>query len=81
MAAYTVNRQPWVPGFDPPYVVATVELAEQPDVRLITNIVGIPVEQVRVGLQVEVFFEDWAADPADEDTRVWVPLFRPVPVS
>ena len=25
---YTVNHQPWIPGFDPPYVVAIVELVE-----------------------------------------------------
>lgn len=81
VAAYTVNRQPWVPGFDPPYVVAMVELVEAPDVRLVTNIVDIPVEDVRIGLEVEVFFEDWAASPSDEDARVWVPLFRPVRVS
>jgi uncharacterized OB-fold protein len=81
VAAYTVNRQPWIPGFDPPYVVAMVELAEEHDVRLVTNIVGIPVEDVRVGLEVEAFFEDWTSDPGDEDSRVWVPLFRPVPVS
>jgi uncharacterized OB-fold protein len=78
VAAYTINRQPWIPGFDPPYVVAMVELAEEPDVRLVTNIVGIPVEDVRVDLEVEVFFEDWTAVSGDEDSRVWVPLFGPV---
>ncbi|WP_375484229.1 Zn-ribbon domain-containing OB-fold protein [uncultured Mycobacterium sp.] len=81
VAAYTVNRQPWIPGLDPPYVVAMVELAEQPDVRLVTNIVAIPGEQVRIGLEVEVFFEEWSAEPGDQDARVWVPLFRPVPTS
>jgi uncharacterized protein len=81
VAAYTVNRQPWIPGLDPPYVVAMVELAEESDVRLVTNIVDMPVEDVRIGLEVEVFFEDWTAAPGDEDTRVWLPLFRPVRAS
>ena len=26
---YTVNHQPWIPGFPPPYVVAIVEIPEQ----------------------------------------------------
>jgi uncharacterized OB-fold protein len=78
VAAYTVNRQPWIPGLDPPYIVAIVELADEPDVRLITNVVDISIEDMRVGLEVEVFFEDWTAMSGDEDTRVWLPLFRPV---
>jgi uncharacterized OB-fold protein len=78
VAAYTVNRQNWIPGFEPPYVVAIVELDDEPDVRLITNVVGVPVEDVRVGMPVEVFFEDWTALSGEEDSRVWIPLFRPV---
>jgi uncharacterized OB-fold protein len=78
VAAYTINRQPWIPGLEPPYIVAMVELAEEPDVRLITNIVGLAIEDIRVGLEVEVFFEDWTAASGEEDTRVWLPLFRPV---
>jgi len=78
VAAFTVDRQPWIPGFDPPYIVAIVELAEEPDTRLITNVVGIAPQDVRIGLQVEVFFEDWTDFSGDEDSRVWIPLFRPV---
>ncbi len=78
VAAFTIDRQPWIPGFDPPYVVAIVELAEEPDTRLITNVVGIAPEDVRIGLEVEVFFEDWTGFSGDEDSRVWIPLFRPV---
>ena len=29
VATFTVNHQPWIPGFDPPYLVAIVELDEQ----------------------------------------------------
>jgi uncharacterized protein len=78
VAAYTVNRQPWIPGFEPPYLVAMVEIDEEPDVRLITNLVDIAAEEVEVGLAVEVFFEDWTAPSGGEDTSVWIPLFRPV---
>jgi uncharacterized OB-fold protein len=77
VAAYTINRQNWIPGFEPPYVVAIVELDDEPDVRLITNVVGVPIEDVSIGMAVEVFFEDWTALSGDEDSRVWIPLFRP----
>lgn len=70
VAAFTINRQPWLPGFPPPYVVAMIEIAEEPDVRVMSNVVGVPVEDVRIGTEVEVFFEEW--------DDVWLPLFRPV---
>jgi uncharacterized OB-fold protein len=76
VAAYTVNHQTWIPGFEPPYIVAMVELVDEPDVRLTTNVVDIAIDEMRVGLEVEVFFEEWTA--GEKDGRVWVPLFRPV---
>ncbi|HEX4189470.1 MAG TPA: Zn-ribbon domain-containing OB-fold protein [Marmoricola sp.] len=69
VAAYTVNHQPWLPGFDPPYVVAMIELADEPDVRVTSNVVGIGPDDVTIGLEVEVFFEQW--------DDLWIPLFRP----
>ncbi len=77
VAAYTVNRQQWLPGLPPPYVVAIVELAEDRDVRLTTNVVDLDESQLAVGLEVEVFFEQWGED----DAAVWLPLFRPVGVT
>lgn len=68
--ACTINVHQWLPGFPPPYVVAIVSLDAQPDVRLTTNVVGCDVEDVHVGMKVEVFFEQW--------DDVWLPLFRPV---
>jgi uncharacterized protein len=73
VAAFTINRQAWIPTFPPPYVVAMVELADEPDVRLVTNVVDIAPEAVEVGMEVEVFFEEWG----EGDARVWLPLFRP----
>jgi uncharacterized OB-fold protein len=70
VAAFTINRQPWVPGLEPPYVVAMIALEDEPDTRVMSNVVGVDVEAVHTGMPVEVFFEQW------ED--VWVPLFRPV---
>ena len=67
---YTLNHQPWVPSPDHPYAIAIVEIEEQPGLRLMTNIVGCPAEQVRIGMPVRVVFEQ------HED--VHVPLFEPV---
>ena len=69
VATFTVNHQPWSPGFPPPYVYALVELEEQAGLNLATNIVGCPIEDVRIGMPVEVYFDRY------ED--VWLPLFRP----
>ncbi|WP_431232078.1 Zn-ribbon domain-containing OB-fold protein [Mycolicibacterium psychrotolerans] len=78
VAAFSVDRQPWIPGFEPPYIVAIVEIAEDPAVRLTTNVVDVEPADMCIGLEVEVFFEDWTALSGGEDTRVWIPLFRPI---
>ena len=78
VAAYTVNRQNWIPGFEPPYIVAMVELAEEADTRLMSNVVDVAPDEMRGGMPVEVFFQDWTAMSGNEDSRVWLPLFRPV---
>jgi acetyl-CoA acetyltransferase/uncharacterized OB-fold protein len=65
----TVNRHQWLPGFEPPYVIANVALVEDPSVRLTTNIVGAEPDDVAVGQEVQVTFEQ------HED--VWLPLFTP----
>jgi uncharacterized OB-fold protein len=67
--AYTVNRYQWVPGMEPPYVVALVELVEQAGLQLLTNVVGCPVDEVRTGMEVEVVFA--------RNDDVFVPVFRP----
>jgi uncharacterized OB-fold protein len=54
--SYTINRQQWSPGLEVPYVIAIVELDEQPGLRLLTNIVGCPVDEVAIDMPVEVEF-------------------------
>ena len=71
VATFTVNHQPWIPGFDPPYLVAIVELDDQPGLRLTTNLVGCAIEDARIGMPVRVTFE--------ERDGVWLPLFEPDP--
>jgi uncharacterized OB-fold protein len=67
--SWTVNRYQWTPGMAPPYVLAEVELVEQEGLRLLTNIVGCPAGEVRIGMPVTVVFER-AGD-------AWVPVFTP----
>ena len=67
--SFTVNHQPW-DGVGDVYVIGLVEIDDQPGVRLTTNIVGCDPDDVRIGMRVEVVFEDHAP--------VFVPLFRPV---
>lgn len=66
---YTLNHQQWVPAPDHPYCIAIVELEEQSGLRLMTNIVNCPAEDVRIGMAVKVLFEEY------ED--VFIPVFEP----
>ena len=68
VATYTVNYKAWIPGSEP-YIVALVELDEQPALFLTTNLVGIEAEDIVLGMAVEVVFE--------ESEDIWYPLFRP----
>jgi uncharacterized protein len=68
--SFTVDHYRFNPGVPVPYVVALVELVEQQDLRLPTNIVDCDPPVVRIGMPVHVAFE-----PQDE---VWVPVFRPM---
>jgi acetyl-CoA acetyltransferase/uncharacterized OB-fold protein len=68
LAGFTVNQRFSLPGMPAPYVVAQVAIAEDPRVRLTTNIVQADADALELGQQVEVVFEHV------ED--VWFPLFR-----
>jgi uncharacterized OB-fold protein len=56
------------PGFDEPYVLATVETAE--GVRFNTSIAGAEAGELEIGMPLEVLFERVSED-------VVVPKFRP----
>ena len=66
--SFTVNHHQWAPRALP-YVIGLVELVEQPDLRLTTNIVECAPDAVTIGMEVEVCFEQ-----LDD---VWLPQFRP----
>lgn len=67
----TINHQPWLPDAPVPYVVALVQLDEQPNLRLMTNLPRTPVEDVRIGLPVRVYFEQLG--------DIFLPLFEALP--
>jgi uncharacterized OB-fold protein len=68
VATYTVNHEPWHPALKVPFVYAAIELEEQAQLYVFSN-VDVPPAEARIGLRVSVYFEQ------DED--VWLPLFRP----
>ncbi|ORB89408.1 3-ketoacyl-CoA thiolase [Mycobacterium persicum] len=73
LAGFTVNHRFSLPGLPAPYVVAQVAIAEDPRVRLTTNVVECDPDRLELGQPVEVVFEQI------ED--VWLPLFRPASVA
>jgi uncharacterized OB-fold protein len=73
LASYSINHQPWMPGPELPYVVAIVEIVEQPSVRLTTNLVGCPHDEIRIGMPLRVVFEHHP----DPEGDVYIPLFAP----
>lgn len=73
VVGFTINVQPWLPDFPPPYVVAIVAIEEDPDARLTTNIVNCDPESVEIGLKVRVLFE--------QHGELFIPLFEPDPES
>ena len=66
--SYTVTHQD-VPGYTAPFAVVIVELEEQAGLRMVSYVVDVPPEDVRIGMPVEVTFQ-----PVAED--VWLPLFK-----
>lgn len=73
LASFSVNHQPWMPGPELPYVVAIVEIIEQPSVRLTTNLVNCPIEEAHIDMELRVTFEHHP----DPDGDIYIPLFEP----
>ena len=58
--SHTVVHYPQVPSFDYPLIVGVVELEE--GVRIISNIVNVKPEQIKIGMPLEVCFPDTNSD-------------------
>ncbi|WP_369218334.1 bifunctional MaoC family dehydratase N-terminal/OB-fold nucleic acid binding domain-containing protein [Streptomyces flavofungini] len=65
--SYVVMHHPPFPAFDPPYAVGLVELAE--GVRIVSNVVGVPYDKVRIGMPVRLEF-------LRVDEELELPVFR-----
>lgn len=72
VVSYTVNHQPWIPQMTVPFVIAVVELSEQKNLRLTTNLINCSFDQVRIGLPVRVVFRTVSDEVA-------LPVFEPDP--
>jgi uncharacterized OB-fold protein len=55
--SFTINHQRWLPNLEVPFAIVLVEFAEHPGVRVVGRLRGCAVEQVVIGMQVEVGFE------------------------
>ena len=68
--SWTVFHQAYHPAYkdDVPYAVVAVELEEGP--RMITNLVNCRIEDIQIGMPVEVVFDDVTEE-------VTLPKFRP----
>ncbi len=64
----TVNYHRWYSAIDPPYVIAEIELAEQAGLILLSNVVGSPPDDVKVGMAVTVDFAN--------HEEIYLPVFR-----
>lgn len=67
--SFTCNRLGPVAESGHAPIVAEVQLPEQPDLRLLTNIVKAALSDVRVGMEVHVEFERAGS--------AWIPVFAP----
>lgn len=67
--SYVVAHHPRHPAFDYPLLVAVVDLEE--GTRLITNLVGVAPDDVRIGMPLEL---EWL----EADPDLTLPVFRPV---
>jgi len=68
---WTVFHRAYHPAFttEVPYAVTAVELAEGP--RMITNVINCPLSAIKIGMPVEVVFEDINDD-------ISLPKFQPL---
>ncbi|MFE7767714.1 bifunctional MaoC family dehydratase N-terminal/OB-fold nucleic acid binding domain-containing protein [Streptomyces sp. NPDC057438] len=65
--SYVVMHHPPFPAFGPPYAVGLIELAE--GVRIVSNVIGVPYDKVRIGMPVRLEFARYGDD-------LELPVFR-----
>ncbi len=68
---YTTVHRAIAAGQELPFVIAVIDLEDAGGVRIISNLVAADLEEIEIGLPVELVWEDMSADLA-------IPRFRPV---
>lgn len=71
---YTVAYQQFHPAVPTPFVIALVELIEQPGLRMVTNVVDCDPDALACGMALRVRFEEQRRG----DITVFVPVFVPI---
>jgi uncharacterized OB-fold protein len=73
--SHTVAHQQFHPAVPTPFVIALVELVEQPGLRLVTNLIDCDPDSLTCGMALRVRFEEHrhGGEP------VFVPMFTAVP--
>ena len=67
---YTIVHRPIAADQALPFVIAVITLDDAGGVRMMSNVVGVDPDTVKIGMPVEVVWEDMSEDLA-------VPRFRP----
>lgn len=70
--SFTENRVPFLPGFPETYVVAFVQVDEDPTARILTELVDLGYDDVSIGMPVRVAFRHL---PNEGGPDVHLPLF------
>ncbi|KSZ56005.1 hypothetical protein Z045_25670 [Rhodococcus pyridinivorans KG-16] len=60
--SYTVVNREFAPGIKPPFVVAIVQMDEQADLRMMSNLVDVKIGDVHIGQRVRVVFQQITSD-------------------
>jgi uncharacterized OB-fold protein len=68
---FTIVHRPIAAGQKLPYVIAVIALEDAGGLRMISNLVGVELDAVAIGMPVELVWEDMSADLA-------IPRFRPL---
>ena len=70
--SYTFVHRAVAAGQELPFVIAVIELDGAEGLRMISNLVDTPADEIQIGLAVEVAWEDMSDDLA-------IPRFRAAP--
>jgi uncharacterized OB-fold protein len=58
--SFTIAEHTYHPGIPAPYVLATIELVEQDGLRVLSNVIDSPMDEVHIGMPVSVSFNEVA---------------------